>query len=103
MGLYMEMGYFDDGEFAGELIPTGIGAVMASDELTRDDFESRRRLAVPVDEAMFSLDLWDDADGVVDSIPLSVEGFQAITGEQVEPERYRAHHRKAHSDAMARI
>lgn len=104
MSLYMEMSYFiEEGaeEFAGELIPTGIGATMKTDALTRADFESRRSLAVPLEQhPHFSLDLWDEKEGLVDSIPLSDEGFRTITGEEVDPERYRTHYRALHAQVV---
>ena len=62
---------------------TCIGAQAETDELTTGLFESARIHATDADTATFLLHLNEDNGDVVETIPLSAEGFTAITGQTV--------------------
>ena len=75
----MEMIYIDTD---GQARKTRIGAIMESNKKTWADFRSRKPLAVPHNTARFFLDYYNRHGNLADTIPLSADGFTAITGEQ---------------------
>lgn len=77
MSAYMEMIYIDSEHHARK---TGIGAEFDTDRLTRLAFESIRRLAVPIETAMFIVDYYEAEGGLTDTIGVTAEGFREITG-----------------------
>lgn len=80
---YMEMIYIDGQDQARK---TGVGAMMETDEATWQDFRSRKGLAVPIKDARFLLDYYNRRGDLAATIPLSEEGFRAITGEPAKNE-----------------
>ncbi|MBW3671484.1 MAG: hypothetical protein KY432_07400, partial [Acidobacteria bacterium] len=61
-------------------LKTGLGAAFKTADEAKTDFESRRQLEVPLDQAEFVLDLHIDGD-LVDTIRLNSEGVKATCGE----------------------
>ena len=74
---YLEM-HFIQGARA---LKTGVGARWDSDYETLAVLESAKMFCVSKAEAEFTLDHYDDAGRLLESVPLSRRGFEIISGE----------------------
>lgn len=93
----MEMIYIDANHQA---LKTGVGAIMDTPLLTWADFNARRAMAVPFEDAEFILDYYNRNGDLAASIPLSAEGYKAITGQPVLSED---EYRQIDHDFWARV
>ena len=75
---YLEM-HFIQGARA---LKTGVGARWDSDYETLAVLESAKMFCVSKAEAEFTLDHYDDAGRLLESVPLSRRGFEIISGEE---------------------
>ena len=76
---YMEMIYIDSDNAARK---TGVGCECETPAETWAAFRSAKALEVPINEASFLLDYHNRRGDLVDTIPLSRDGFEQITGER---------------------
>ena len=84
MSMYLELTYIDSND-AGR--KTGAGAEGKTDQWAIDAFNAARKYEEPIKTCSFLLDLMNDNREVIDTIGLSLEGFEAITGEKPKGEK----------------
>ncbi len=77
MSLFVEFEYIDRNDNGRY---TGVGAAAETDEQTRELFESARHFEVPVKTCDFLLDLRNEDREILDTIGISKEGFEQLTG-----------------------
>lgn len=79
MSSRMEMIFIDSEDLARK---TNVGAMMDTPAQTWAAFNAARRFAVEYKDAAFLLDYYNKRGDLADTIPVSREGFEAITGER---------------------
>lgn len=92
MRSYMELIYIDSEDLAQQ---TGLQRQASSDAETWAEFRSYRRFAVDIKQARFLLDYYNRKGDLSDTIPLSVRGFEVVTG---QPAKTEAAYRKIDRD-----
>lgn len=87
MARYMEMTYIDND---GNARLTGVGAEFKTDAETTGAFESVRTKGIDIKDpkARFILDLKEEDGEIIDSLALTVESFESITGEKAMSDRH---------------
>ena len=99
---------------SGDARKTGVGAIFETDEVTLAAFNSAKRLEVPRERADFLIDYRDDQGDIVDTIPITADGYRQVVGEEPRVPAYneaydRAYwasdsrsHPEAHKEATAK-
>lgn len=86
----------------GDARQTGLGAIFDTDAETKQAFESARPLHT--DGGGFFLDLHTGDGDLVDTIELTAEGVERVSGTKPEsPEYYVEYDKKQWADAMAEL
>lgn len=86
----------------GDARQTGLGAIFDTDEETRQAFESARPLHT--DGGGFFLDLHTGDGDLVDTIELTAEGVERVSGTKPKsPEYYVEYDKKQWEDAIAEL
>lgn len=83
MGSYMEMLYIGKRDHA---LKTGVGAAMESDLETWAAFRSAKRIGVPIKDAEYLLDYYNRQGDLSETIGLTREGYERISGEIAKSE-----------------
>ncbi len=95
---YMEMIFLDSDDAARK---TGVGCECETAAETWAKFRAARSLAVPISEAAFLLDYHNRKGDLADTIALSRDGFELITGERaLSEDEYREFDRKFWDDIL---
>lgn len=85
--LYIEIEYLGKPENSNGR-KTGEYYQSKSDALTRESFNAAKVVSVPLDVAFFIMDLKNSDNEIIETIGISKESYQALTGNIVYPEQY---------------
>lgn len=77
MSAYLEFIYVGDGKHG---VHTQCGAMGKTDQWAHEEFARLQEQQVDMQTAPYILDLWSDDDGLIDSIGISTELFEQLTG-----------------------
>ncbi|MBU1567739.1 MAG: hypothetical protein KJ630_19205 [Proteobacteria bacterium] len=79
MGLFLEFEYIDKNNDGRK---TGFGCEGENDRETRKLFNNAKQFAVPIKTCDFLLDLRDEDRTIIDTIGISRDGFEKVTGKK---------------------
>ncbi|MBP0047684.1 hypothetical protein H9C73_02960 [Marinobacterium sp. AK62] len=79
MSAYLEFIYVGDGQHGVE---TKCGAMGKNDQWAYDEFERLQEQQTDMQTAPYILDLWSNDDDLIDSIGISTELFEQLTGKK---------------------
>jgi hypothetical protein len=77
MSAYLEFIYVGDGQHG---VLTNVGAEGKTDQWAHEEFKRLECLSVDMQTAPYILDLWSDDHDLIDSIGISTELFEQLTG-----------------------
>jgi hypothetical protein len=77
--------YIDD---EGNCRLTGAGAEWKTDAETMAAFDSLRETEIPIEQARFLADLHEDNGNLIDTIAISVETFEQVTGQKAKSNQW---------------
>ena len=78
--MYMRAIYLGTGN---DGLQTGVGAEFETPEETMAAFDSIKQRSIPISDAPFLIDLWDEEQGIIESIGVSEELYTEVTGQPV--------------------